>query len=597
MRTVRLALAAYATTLLLITGIGAAIADVPIGGDGFPIYDIKVLSQIQYGDSTFDESRYETGDDSPTSTQSPYARTVMKEGTHQVPICGICTETVPSSGFAQARANLFSGTLKAQAIGSANPFPPPNNNLYLTPFVQARADLSDLIFFDVGSFDTTNGLPVKVIFRVDGSADLSSPVSGGDATFNAQLYVPGIPTRSQLGQFHYGKSWRPDVPVLTSISEDWQLVNGAYEKTFLLSGTNPVLRLVLDLTAQVNGGDIDYYHTAALSLELPPGVTFTSGSGVLLTRSDFEGEPSSDNRAPVANAGPDRTVEAGAGCTVTVTLDGSGSSDPDAASGDTITSYTWAGLFNTASGPNPVVAFAGQPIGENTFTLTVADSHGGTGTDNVVVTVVPPSFGTEICNGQDDDCDGTVDESSTNLTQPLTQSCYTGPASTRGIGVCRDGTQTCSSGTFGVCGGQVLPTAEVCGDGLDNDCNGVVDNGCVVACATNISPQVTVDRGGFRLDRKTGRYVQTIKIKNTSASAIQGPVVLALDMLSSTATLFNANGMTTCAAPLGSPLRSVNVGSDNVLSRKENASVTLEFTNPSNSGITYTTRVLAGSPQ
>ncbi|MGE0824175.1 MAG: hypothetical protein AB7G75_20220 [Candidatus Binatia bacterium] len=84
------------------------------------------------------------------------------------------------------------------------------------------------------------------------------------------------------------------------------------------------------------------------------------------------------------------TVEAGADCKATVTLDGSGSYDPDAAVGDFITSYTWAGPFGTASGPNPVVAFALQPIGENTYTLTAEDTHGATGVDTVVVTVAPP---------------------------------------------------------------------------------------------------------------------------------------------------------------------------------------------------------------
>lgn len=77
----------------------------------------------------------------------------------------------------------------------------------------------------------------------------------------------------------------------------------------------------------------------------------------------------------------------------------------------------------------------------------------------------------EVCDGLDNNCDGTVDGN--------TRSCYSGPAGTSGVGVCRSGTQTCTAGSFGgPCSGQVLPTVENCSDGLDNNCDGVVNNGC-----------------------------------------------------------------------------------------------------------------------
>ena len=81
---------------------------------------------------------------------------------------------------------------------------------------------------------------------------------------------------------------------------------------------------------------------------------------------------------------------------------------------------------------------------------------------------------TEACNGQDDDCDGTVDESPTSSTTPLAQSCYTGPAGTAGVGLCHTGTQTRLDGAFGTCEGEVTPTTEVC-NGQDDDCDGQVD--------------------------------------------------------------------------------------------------------------------------
>ena len=59
-----------------------------------------------------------------------------------------------------------------------------------------------------------------------------------------------------------------------------------------------------------------------------------------------------------------------------------------------------------------------------------------------------------------------------------TQSCYTGPAGTAGVGVCRAGTQTCRADGSGFdgCFGQVVPSLERC-NGLDDDCDNAVDEG------------------------------------------------------------------------------------------------------------------------
>ena len=68
------------------------------------------------------------------------------------------------------------------------------------------------------------------------------------------------------------------------------------------------------------------------------------------------------------------------------------------------------------------------------------------------------------------------------------RACYEGPAGTEGIGVCRGGTRTCSGGAWGDCAGQVLPSAEVCDDTVDNDCNGLVDGAdpeCV-SCSADV---------------------------------------------------------------------------------------------------------------
>ncbi|HQN73588.1 MAG TPA: MopE-related protein [bacterium] len=52
--------------------------------------------------------------------------------------------------------------------------------------------------------------------------------------------------------------------------------------------------------------------------------------------------------------------------------------------------------------------------------------------------------------------------------------CYEGPSSTKGVGLCKAGVTTCTEdGTeWGECLGQVLPKAEICGDGIDQNCDG-----------------------------------------------------------------------------------------------------------------------------
>ncbi|MBI2340631.1 MAG: hypothetical protein HYU99_09760, partial [Deltaproteobacteria bacterium] len=78
----------------------------------------------------------------------------------------------------------------------------------------------------------------------------------------------------------------------------------------------------------------------------------------------------------------------------------------------------------------------------------------------------------ETCDGADNDCDGETDED-------LTEACYTGAAGTENVGVCTGGTKNCTSGSWGDCEGETTPaSSETCDDGLDNDCDGTVDEDC-----------------------------------------------------------------------------------------------------------------------
>jgi hypothetical protein len=74
----------------------------------------------------------------------------------------------------------------------------------------------------------------------------------------------------------------------------------------------------------------------------------------------------------------------------------------------------------------------------------------------------------EICDGKDNNCNGQVDEG--NPGGGL--ACNTGL-----LGACAAGHTMCSQGAI-VCLQNVSAVPEICGDGIDNNCNGLVDEGC-----------------------------------------------------------------------------------------------------------------------
>jgi MYXO-CTERM domain-containing protein len=151
---------------------------------------------------------------------------------------------------------------------------------------------------------------------------------------------------------------------------------------------------------------------------------------------------------------------------------------------------------DTKSIPVHVIGF-----GDSTLATALNNIAKGGGTQQAIIvdnevslalamaSIISESILKEKCNNADDDCDNHCDETfpEVAVTNPACKNQHAAQTCTVGLGICKNtGTWKCKADQSGSeCSVSPLPgkPSEICGNGLDDNCNGAIDEGCLPCAA------------------------------------------------------------------------------------------------------------------
>lgn len=131
----------------------------------------------------------------------------------------------------------------------------------------------------------------------------------------------------------------------------------------------------------------------------------------------------------------------------------------------------------------------------------------------------------EKCDGLDTDCDGKIDnpkDKSCDCKAGEERPCYSGDLRFAGVGICQQGKQRCKENNewSDVCEGEVLPLPSEKCNGLDDDCDGVVDEDC--GCDTVVCEQRCLTAWGPKHCGSCGNLCANEEVCLPIDSACQG---------------------------------------------------------------------------